>query len=173
MKKIFLAILCLAVIGAFQTISAQEAKNESAVGTDYKTAIGIRLSDNAPIVSNAITLKHFLNEKTAVEALFSFGNDITSIGALVEFNKPLSTPGLQWFYGAGGYLGFGKEYDENKARNINTTFFGAQGIVGIDYKFANIPINLSIDWKPELNLVSDINFEPAAIGFSARFTFAK
>ena len=47
------------------------------------------------------------------------------------------------------------------------------GVLGLDYKFANIPLNLSLDWKPELNLVTDINFEPAAVGFTARFTFGK
>jgi len=92
---------------------------------------------------------------------------------LLEFHKPLNTPGLQWFYGAGAYVGFGKEYDVNKARNVNTNYFGGQGVVGLDYKFASVPINISLDWKPELNLISDINFEPAAIGFSARFTFPK
>jgi hypothetical protein len=45
------------------------------------------------------------------------------------------------------------------------------GVLGLDYKFVNLPLNLSLDWKPELNIVSDINFEPAAIGFTARFTF--
>ena len=173
MKKIFLAVVCINCMGIFCKLHAQEATNASAVGTNYKTAIGIRLGNNSPVVSNAITLKHFLNEKTAIEGLISFGHDITSFGVLGEIHRPFSTPGLQWFYGAGAYLGFGKEYDVNKARNINTTFFGAQGVVGLDYKFASIPINLSLDWKPELNLVSDINFEPAAIGFSARFTFAK
>ena len=76
-------------------------------------------------------------------------------------------------YGAGGYFGSGKEYDATKARDIQKTYLGAQGIVGIDYKFANVPLNLSIDWKPELNLISDINFEPGAVGFTARFTFGK
>jgi len=175
MLPVFLFTVCLT---AFNSLSAQDepqvqVKNESAIGTNYKTAIGIRLSNNAPVVSNAITLKHFLNEKTAVEGLLSFGQDLISFGALGEIHKPFSTPGLQWFYGGGAYLGFGKEYDVNKDRDVNTTFFGAQGVVGLDYKFASIPINISLDWKPELNLVSEINFEPAAIGFTARFTFAK
>jgi len=173
MKKIFLAVLCVSCGSILNTIQGQEASNASAVGTNYKTAIGLRLSNTAPIVSNAVTIKHFLNEKTAIEGLISFGHDITSFGVLGEIHKPFSTPGLQWYYGAGAYLGFGKEYDVNKARDVNTTFFGGQGVVGLDYKFASIPINLSLDWKPELNLVSDINFEPSAIGFSARFTFAK
>ena len=46
-------------------------------------------------------------------------------------------------------------------------------LLDLDYKFNNVPLNLSLDWKPELNIVSDINFEPAAIGFTARFTFGK
>jgi len=174
MKKIFLAALCISVFGFINTISAQETTNETStvVSDSYKTAVGIRLSSSPAIVSNSISIKHFINEKMAIEALLSFGDPL-AIGALVEFHKPLSTPGLQWFYGAGGYLAFGKEYSPEKNRDLNKTYFGAQGVVGLDYKFASIPLNLSLDWKPELNLVSDINFEPAAIGFSARFTFAK
>lgn len=170
MKKILLVLLSTAFIGVLTT-SAQEIESVSAPESNsYKTALGIRFSNNLPIQSNAITFKHFLNEKMAVEALFSFGDPI-SIGALLEFHKPFSTPGLQWYYGAGAYLGFGKEFDVNKNRNVNTNYFGAQGVVGIDYKFAAIPINISIDWKPELNIISDMHFEPAAIGLSARFTF--
>ena len=172
MKKLLLASLCSIAIGTFTSLYAQEVNNASAISTDYKTAIGIRLSNNMPIVSNAITLKHFIKDNTAVEGYFSF-SDPLAIGAMLEFYKPISTPGLRWYYGGGAYLGFGKTYDVNKARDVNTNYFGAQGVVGLDYKFASVPINLSLDWKPELNLVSDINFEPAAIGFSARFTFAK
>jgi hypothetical protein len=36
-----------------------------------------------------------------------------------------------------------------------------------------LPLNLSLDWKPELNIIDNINFEPAAVGFSIRFTFGK
>ena len=71
MKKIFLAVLCFMSFAVINSLSAQEAANTSAIGTDYKTAVGIRLSNNAPIVANAITLKHFLNEKTAIEGFFS------------------------------------------------------------------------------------------------------
>jgi len=173
MKRLVLVALFVVAIGALTKLSAQESTNATAETTDYKTAVGIRLSNTAPIISNAISIKHFLNQQTAIEGLVSFGHDITSFGALLEIHKPFSTPGLRWYYGGGGYLGFGKEYDVNKNQNINTTFFGAQGVVGLDYKFASIPINISLDWKPELNFVTDINFEPAAIGFSARFTFGK
>ena len=92
---------------------------------------------------------------------------------LLEVHKPLSSEGLMWFYGAGGYISFDKTYNPNKQRDVTNTNFGAQGVLGLDYKFPSVPLNLSIDWKPELNIIDNINFEPAALGFSARFTFGK
>lgn len=128
---------------------------------DYKTALGVRLSTAGAVVNNAVTFKYFLNESKAIEAQFSFG-DPTALGALFEVHKPINnTEGLKWFYGAGGYIGFSKP----------DPLAGAQGIIGLDYKFQNLPLNLSLDWKPELNIVSDINFEPSALGLSVRFTF--
>jgi hypothetical protein len=160
MKKIISISLIVAILAFTNGVSAQA----------YKTGIGVRLSSAQPMVNNSITLKHFLNERSAIEALFSFGDPL-SLGALYEIHKPFSTEGLQWFYGGGGYIGFVKTYNPNKNKNETDANFGAMGVIGLDYKFANLPLNISLDWKPELNLVSDINFEPAAIGFSARFTF--
>jgi len=161
MKKIIGSFLLVAGICLVTSVSAQDS---------YKTALGVRLSSSAPMVSNSISLKHFLNERTAVEALFSFGDPL-ALGAMVEMHKPIGVSGIQWYYGGGGYLGFVKTFDVNKNREITNTNFGAMGVVGLDYKFVNLPLNLSLDWKPELNIVRDINFEPAAVGFTARFTF--
>lgn len=160
MKKSLFILLLTAAIGFGYTATAQ----------DYKTAVGVRLSSSSAIVNNSVSFKHFFNETAAVEALFSFGDPL-AIGALYELHKPIGESGVKWFYGGGGYLGFVKTYNVNKAKNEIEPNFGAQGVVGLDYKFVNIPLNLSLDWKPELNIVKDINFEPAAIGFTARFTF--
>ena len=160
MKKVMFLSLFIAAITFTTTLSAQS----------YKTAVGVRLSSSQAMVNNSISLKHFLNERAAIEALFSFGDPL-ALGALYEVHKPFSTEGLQWFYGGGGYLGFVKSWNPNKQKNETDVAVGAQGVIGLDYKFVNLPLNLSLDWKPELNLVSDINFEPAAIGFTARFTF--
>jgi len=159
MKKITgLFLVCLFTVCV--TASAQ----------DYKTALGVRLSSGAPVVNNSISLKYFIKPGTAVEALFSFGDPL-AFGGLLEFHKPFAGTGLNYFYGAGAYLGFSKTFDVNKQRDVRNTSFGTQGVVGLDYKFANAPLNISLDWKPELNIISDINFEPAAVGLTARFTF--
>ncbi len=160
MKKIILSLII--VCTTFAAVQAQ----------DYKTALGVRLSSSNAMVNNSVSFKQFINEKTAIEGLLSFGDPL-AFGALLEIHQPLSPAGLTWFYGGGGYLAFAKKYDANKQREVTDPNFGAQGVIGLDYKFNNIPLNLSLDWKPELNIVSDINFEPAAIGFTARFTFGK
>jgi hypothetical protein len=151
-------------------IESSEPSPVKAPSQTYKTALGVRLSSSAAMVNNSISLKHFLNESSAIEALFSFGDPL-SLGALYEVHKPLSASGIQWFYGGGPYIGFVKTYDVNNKKTGTDVNFGAMGVLGLDYKFINIPLNLSLDWKPELNLVNDINFEPAALGFTARFTF--
>lgn len=152
------------------TVLSTAINHASAQG--YKTALGVRLSSAAPMVNNSISLKQFINDKVAIEGLFSFGDPL-ALGAMVEFHKPLSSAGLSYFYGGGGYIGFVKTTNPTTQKTKTDPNFGAQGVVGLDYKFSNIPLNLSLDWKPELNIVSDINFEPAAIGFTARFTLGK
>src|SRR5215813_4368578 len=87
MKKILFTVFCIICFGVINSTFAQEVQNTSAIGTDYKTAVGIRLSNNAPIVSNAITLKHFLNDKTAIEGFFSYSDPTFAIGALLEVHK--------------------------------------------------------------------------------------
>lgn len=162
MKRIAIVCFLVAVTASTNLVSAQ----------DYKTALGVRLSSSNAMQNNSISIKQFINEKMAIEGLFTFGDPL-ALGALLEFHKPLSAAGLTYFYGAGGYIGFIKTVNTTTQKSSTDANFGAQGVIGLDYKFNNIPLNLSLDWKPELNIVSDINFEPAAIGFTARFTFGK
>jgi len=83
-----------------------------------------------------------------------------SVSVKYFFNENNATAGLKWYYGAGGYVGF-QDHD---------TYLGPTGVIGLDYKFQNIPLNLSLDWKPELDIIPRINFVPDAFGLTARFT---
>jgi hypothetical protein len=151
MRAITLCLVCLAASGLINHVSAQ----------DYKVAIGVRLSSASPTLSNSVSVKYFMNDRDALEGLLSFG-DRFGIGGLYERHQLIgATPALTWFYGAGAYLGF-----QNK-----NTYLGPTGIVGLDYKFSNAPLNLSLDWKPELDIIPAINFVPDAFAFTARFTF--
>lgn len=127
---------------------------------DYRFALGVRLSNSTPTLNNSITGKYFVTDRSAVEGIVSFGSRF-GMGALLEIHKPFNNiPQLKWMYGAGAFVGF--ENDD--------TYLGPTGILGLDYKFENVPINLSLDWKPELNIIPDIDFVPDAFALSVRFT---
>jgi hypothetical protein len=126
---------------------------------DYQFAVGVRLSNSSPTLNNSITGKYFVTQSTAIEGLVSFGSRF-GVGALIETHKPFKPAGFGWFIGGGVYAGFDDE-----------TYVGPTGIVGLDYKFPNIPLNLSLDWKPELDIVPRIRFVPDALALSARFAF--
>lgn len=150
MMRKSLTLLLLLVISSFCALQAQ----------DYKVAMGIRLSNATPTLSNAITVKYNMTEQHALEGIISFGTRF-GIGGLYEIHKPTTVQGLNWFYGGGAYVGF----------QNGDTYLGPTGIIGLDYKFPSIPLNLSLDWKPELDFIPAINFVPDAFGLSARFTF--
>ena len=124
---------------------------------DYKSAVGIRISSVAPVQSQPITFRHFFSGQMALEGLLPFGDPI-AIGILLQRFTPVGPASLNWFYAAGAYIGFSNAYR-----------FGAQGILGLDYKISNLPINFSLDWKPEINMIRKFSFEPAAVALSARF----
>ncbi len=133
-----------------------------ALSQDYKFAMGIRLSTATPTLSNSISVKYFINGQDAVEGLLSFGPTRFGIGGLFEVHQIIgAVPDFTWFYGGGAYLGF-----EN-----GDPYVGPTGVVGLDYKFQKAPINLSLDWKPELDILPAINFVPDAFAITVRFIF--
>lgn len=134
------------------------AAGTSAFSQNYKTALGLRLSSNAATVNNSISIKHFINSAVALEGLLSV--DPAAIAVLAEVHQPVHNAiGLRWLLGGGGFIGL-----------KDGISLGAHGIAGLDYKFSKIPLNLTADWKPELDFTNDFRFEPAVVGLSARFT---
>jgi hypothetical protein len=148
MKKIIMFNIFLASISVSNRIQAQE----------YKMALGARFTAAQATVNNAISFRYFLNENNALEGLLSF--DPVTIGGLYEVYRPLGAQGFQWFFGGGAYVSF----DDDDV-------VGAMGIIGLDYKFPKIPLNISVDWKPELSLVKEVGFEAATVGLGIRFAF--
>src|SRR5689334_17081183 len=138
--------------------SAQEEQQTKQFTPDYKFAMGIRFSNSIPTLNTSFSAKYFVTNRSAIEGLISFGNRF-GIGGLLEIHNSFATQGLTWFYGGGAYIGF----------QDNNSYVGPTGVIGLDYKFPNVPVNLSLDWKPELDIVPKINFVPEAFGLSVRF----
>jgi len=177
MKSLLVASMMITAVLSCSQLMAQDPEPDPSFykieepARDYRMAIGIRLSNSMPTLNNAITGKYFITDRSAIEGIISFGSRF-GLGGLLEVYQPFSTKGLSWFYGAGAYVGFESNSDKN-GEGGGRTYAGPTGILGVDYKFANSPINLSLDWKPELDIIPAINFVPDAFALSVRFAFGK
>ncbi len=134
----------------------------------YQTGIGLRGG-----FSNGLTIKHFLTESTAVEGILSTRWRGFLITGLYELERTTSVSGLDWYYGIGGHVGFWNRVRDNNPffDNDGGTVVGVDGIIGIEYTFDEIPINLSLDWKPAFNLIGYTGFWGDNGAFSIRFVF--
>nr|WP_294902669.1 hypothetical protein [uncultured Lacibacter sp.] len=141
------------------TLSVAMAQNATTNSTEYKTAVGVKLWNGG-----GVSLKTFISEKKhALEFIGYFDRYGTRISGLYEFHGNLSSEGaLKWYAGPGVHVGL--------YRGI--TAVGVDGVVGIDYKFTNMPLNLALDWQPsfELGSGSRNGFNGNWGGFAIRFT---
>ncbi|MCB0575217.1 MAG: hypothetical protein KDC61_11705 [Saprospiraceae bacterium] len=120
----------------------------SAKAQDYHSAIGLRLGYPA-----SISYKHFISEPGAIEAFLGFRSyryyRWMNIGGLYEHHMPITgADGLNWYVGGGASLFFWNYKDNFPDNEDGNTSFGVLGAIGLDYKFANAPLNVSVDWLP-------------------------
>ena len=144
----------------------------AAQAQDYKTAVGLRFG-----YPTSITLKHFISEQGALEGIIGFrgysGYSWVNIGGLYEHHNAFpDVEGLRWYYGGGASLFFWN-FDNGFANDgASNTSIGIMGALGLDYKFANAPVNLSLDWLPTFFVNGYGNgFGAGYTGLSARYTF--
>jgi hypothetical protein len=133
---------------------------------DYHTGIGLRGG-----YYYGLTLKHFISERSALEALLQSrwsGFEIT--GLYEVHNQAFNVDRLKWYYGGGAHIG---SYDgANTGWGTGNYFIvGIDGILGIEYNFKEVPINLSLDWKPAFDFVGYSHFFYDGAAFSIRYIF--
>ena len=158
MKKIvitFLIVFCLVSISYSQ---------------DYKTGIGLRAGFN-----QGLTVKHFITEKSALEFLLTTrwrGFEITGLYEI--HNQFFDVERLKWYFGFGAHIGFWNgDYTYNRwgERGTSYTVVGIDGILGLEYSFREVPINLGLDWKPAFNFVGYSGFWGDGGALSIRYIF--
>lgn len=132
----------------------------------YKKAIGIKFPGGY-----SITYKNFLSDTRNLELQATGWNKGFRVSGLYEFNFYAfpQVPTLAWFVGPGLHIGFWK--DQYKTDYGSKADLGIDGIIGLDYKIPDIPINISLDWQPSVTLIGDASFAPASGGVAVRFTF--
>lgn len=158
MKKAFLILtLCL-----FGWIGANAQQN-------YNTAVGLR---GGPFLG--LTLKHFIKDNVALEGLLETRWRGVMFTGLFEIHENFfDFDGAAWYYGAGAHVGvWNGNYDGHPwfSGDQNYSVIGLDGIIGLEYSF-DFPLNISVDWKPFVNLFGDGNFVFDSGAFSARYYF--
>lgn len=133
-KKLLLASAC------FLFLSMGFAQN-------YDSAIGARLG-----YPFSASYKKFVNETNAFEVYAGFRNFSTynwfNVSGAYQIHADLGEEGLQWYYGFGASV-FVWSFNTSFLGDRSTgTTFGLQGYLGLDYKFSETPLSITLDWVP-------------------------
>lgn len=136
MKKIILSAIML--IGLAFTTQAQEIS---------KNALGLRLGDNDGF-GGEISYQRALSDNNRIEADLGWRNskevDAFKLTGIYQWVWNIDG-GFNWYAGVGGGLGSWS----NNSINDSGTFVFAAGDIGIEYGFKEVPILLSLDFRPE------------------------
>ncbi|TCS87340.1 hypothetical protein EDD80_105154 [Anseongella ginsenosidimutans] len=144
-------------------LSLQNTSFAQDAGTEYNTAIGLRVGD-IDFRGVGITGKHFFSPNNAGEAILTFYDTAFFISALYEFHKEIpNAEGLKWLAGIGPFLGI--------PDGGGDAGFGVSPIVGLDYKINDVPLNFGLDWRPHFLFTPSTEFEASSLGLSIRYAF--
>lgn len=140
----------------------------TAKAQDYQFAVGLRAG-----LASGITYKQMLSSNTAVEGILTIRYGGINVTGLFQMQQRL--PGTQrfnWYYGGGAHVGIYQTQRFNIDRNVNDTrvILGADGILGIEYNF-DFPLNVSLDWKPAINILGYGPIIYDGLGLSLRYYF--
>ena len=158
MKKILMSIALALIV----TIAAD--------AQDYRTGIGFRGG-----LSNGLTVKHFFTYNQAGEALLLARWGGFHFTGLYEIHsKKILINGLHYYYGFGGHFGSFTGKAGNKMYSTPDKKYkviGVDGILGLEYNIRNLPFNISLDWKPDINLTGGKLFWPDELALSIRYVW--
>jgi hypothetical protein len=124
----------------------------------YETAIGLK--GGYPSLGG-LNLKKMLSSSTAAE--FSIGgyDGGLVLSGLFEIQKPLPEPtGLYWYLGVGPTVGSVNE----------SLLLAVNGVLGIDYTFQDLPINIALETGPVVQLIGNRNLFSWGGGLAVRYT---
>jgi len=148
--------------------NTQKSTSVGSSYSGYNTSIGLRGG-----YTSGISIKHFVNNNSAVEVVLGSRWHGYSVTAMYEIHKgnALGIPGMSWEYGLGARAGFydgryyykhnrGKCNDPNNPKCYNyyynngpgMTALGIVAIGGLEYNFKEIPFTISLDLIPVIYL---------------------
>ena len=163
MKKalyLFTIIFCLLFTGL--TAKAQ----------DYSTAVGVKFGG----YENGPSVKHFISSNAALEGILGIRSKGVVITGLYELHQPaFNVDKLKFYYGFGAHIGgvgsgrYRRFGGDDEYYTDSKILLGADGVLGLEYKFPDAPIAVSLDLNPRLELNGP--FFDLAPGLGLKYAF--
>jgi hypothetical protein len=146
---------------ALLTLCTQDGFAQKPERPTYQTAIGVK---GFPF---GVDFKTFVGRRGRAIELIGYFSDGFRLTGLYEFHGKLNAPGnIKWYLGFGAHGGY---YEKGEEEGISAGF---DGVIGLDYKFPRMPLNLALDWQPSFETVTPkTEFEAGRGGLAIRFAF--
>jgi len=160
MKKLITILLIVIALTVSQNSFSQ------AMGSTYTTALGVKF------YPGAISIKHFVQPDRALEGLATFWNYGFRFTGLYEIHGDINdAEGLKWYVGPGAHIGtYNNEWENKYPDRASGMQIGIDGVLGLDYKINQAPINISLDIQPFFNIANYAYFDVWG-GLGIRYTF--
>jgi len=142
---------------------------------DYELGIGARLG-----LAYGLNAKYFLRlhpttrVHNALEAMLTYRYEGGNATVLFEHHRDaFNTEGLNVYFGGGAHFGIWNStvVDWETEKYGYHPYTGLDGIIGLEYVIARIPVSIGLDWKPSVNFISDVNLMIDEFALSVRFLF--
>lgn len=155
MKKLlfFVALISLTAIAGAQVSS---------------NALGARLYGGDTFSGAELSYQKGLNDRNRLEldASFGFRHDFTRLAlvGIYHWNWNIAG-GFNWYVGPGATIAY-DNLDDNAYVNV-----GVGGQIGIEYKFRDLPVLVSLDSRPIWDFLGDVNGLGWGAALGIRFTW--
>lgn len=135
--------------------------------SDYRGALGLRAGS-----AFGLSGKYFLQRDLALEGHFTSRRRGYELTALALKHQDIGWHrDFNWFYGGGAHVGFSEYIDTESGFDRTQTTVGIDGMIGVEYTFQPIPLNLALDFKPEVNFSGASGVCLLCGGLSVRYVF--
>ena len=170
MKKIFVLIL-LSIFNFNAFLSGQIATRQAGIRAGYRSGIFYQTADFSGNAEIGYNFMLGFNNK---------GIQLTGLRIVYQTSIDEIPPDLYFAWGYGGHAGFlytdhlgylGESYYFERERFCPV--IGADGWVAAEYRFREVPLNISLNVKPfiELTIPAFFRFMPVDIGISVSYVF--
>jgi len=169
-RKLFIAILP-AIILSSSLLTGQVDYKQAGIRAGYRGGIFFQMTNEAG------------NAEIGYNGMLSFSNNgiqLTGLKIIYETSLNEISPDLFFCWGYGGHAGFiytdhlgffGERY--YFSGNRFCPLVGADGWLAAEYRFRDIPINISLNIKPfvELTIPAFVKIVPGDLGISVSYVF--